>query len=175
VELERKLAEARAISEQPLTPRKSSVPKATETAKLAPRSNADFIERNRVKALAMVPRQRAEKYEEDAIHEEYGRVPSYLEQRKAKWEEEKEEARRRAPDPNCPPGMTLMPEEERLNTLEVLHKSRQEAMRQLQALPFVLETPSLKRKQAMLEEKLREIDSAVAIFSKQKVFVARDN
>jgi hypothetical protein len=121
----------------------------------------------------MLPK-RVDSEEGSAIHEEFGKVPAYLEERKAKWEEEKEEERRRAPDPNCPPGMCLMPEGERLDTLDVLHRSKQEAMRQLQALPFVIETPSLRKKQAMIEEKLREIDNAIAIFSKPKVFVARD-
>ena len=105
------------------------------------------------------------------IKTNYGKVPDYLQQRNAQWEEEKEERKRRAPDPNCPPGMKLMPESERLETLEVLHQSKTEAMKQLQAMPFVIETPSLKRKQSQLEDKLREIEHAIGLFSKTKVFV----
>ena len=65
-----------------------------------------------------------------------------------------------------------MPEHERLHTLGVLTQSREEALNQLQRLPFVIETPSMKRKQETLETKLREIDRAMSIFSKDKVYVA---
>jgi hypothetical protein len=175
VELERKMEDARYLAARPTTPRKEITPKATETARLAPRTNTNFISRNRAKALTMAPRRADDDDGADgAKHTNFGRVPEYLEQRKAQWEEEKEERRRRAPDPTCPPGMKLMPEAERLETLDVLHASRAETMKQLQALPFVIETPSLKRKQGMLEDKMREIEHAIGLFSKPKVFIARD-
>ena len=172
-EIERKMEDARYIAARPTTPRKEITPKATETARLAPRSQADFIQRNKAKALAMMPR-RQEEERDTSKHTSFGRVPDYLQQRNAQWEDEKEERRRRAPDPNCPPGMKLMPEDERLDTLEVLHASKSETMKQLQGLPFVIETPSLKRRQGLLEDKLREIDHAISLFSKTKVFIARD-
>ena len=116
----------------------------------------------------------AEKASTSGKHQDFGKVPEYLEQRKAQWEEEKEEIRRRKPDPNCPAGMMLMPEEERLDTLEILKASKVEALKQLQALPFVIETPSLIRKQSMLENKLQEIDNAMNLFNKPKVYIARE-
>jgi Calmodulin-binding len=70
--------------------------------------------------------------------------------------------------------MMLMPEEERLDTLEILKASKVEALKQLQALPFVIETPSLIRKQSMLENKLQEIDNAMNLFNKPKVYIARE-
>ena len=174
-QLEKSMEDARYVADKPPTPRKLSVPRSTDIAKLAPRNNANFIQKNRVKTLMMIPPRGDEKQEEVKRHDSFGRVPQYLEQRKSQWEEEKEEIRRRAPDPNCPPGMKLMPEEERLHTLEVLRTSQIEAMKQLQAMPFVIETPSLKRKQVMLEDKLREIENAMALFSRTKVFIARDS
>ena len=45
-------------------------------------------------------------------------------------------------------------------------------MKQLTKLPFILETPTAKRKHAALEAKLKEIESAVALFSKTKVYIA---
>jgi len=39
-------------------------------------------------------------------------------------------------------------------------------------MPFVVETPSLRRKQEALESKLREIEHALSIFMKPKVYVA---
>jgi hypothetical protein len=59
-----------------------------------------------------------------------------------------------------------------LNTLQVLAESRSEALNQLQRMPFVIETPSLRKKQEALENKLREIEQALSIFSKPKVYVA---
>lgn len=47
-------------------------------------------------------------------------VPDYLLSRQEEWERDEERRRADAPDPSCPPGMTLMPEEERLATLKML-------------------------------------------------------
>mmetsp|Transcript_5045 Transcript_5045/g.5172 ORF Transcript_5045/g.5172 Transcript_5045/m.5172 type:complete len:292 (-) Transcript_5045:22-897(-) len=172
-ELDRKMSDARYIADRPSTPRKNSVPKATDIAKLAERRNSDFINKNRIKAATMIPHQSQEN-KEPSRHQNFGRVPNYLEQRKQQWRDEKEEIKRRAPDPNCPKGMCLMPEIERQDTLEILHSSKAEALKQLQALPFVIETPSLKKRQQGLEDKLREIEKAVILFSKPKVYIANE-
>lgn len=173
-ELEAKMEDARWIADRPSTPRKGATPKATETAALAPRSNADFISRNRAKALTLLPPRVIEKNQEPDLHDGYGKVPDYLEERKAKWAVEKEEMKKRLPDPSCPKGMTLMPEAERLSTLEVLKSSKEEAMKLLAKMPFVIETPSLKKRHGDLEAKLREIENAIALFSKPKVYIALD-
>ncbi|RYH12569.1 hypothetical protein EON65_37910 [archaeon] len=56
----------------------------------------------------------------------------------------------------------------------MLKQSQREAISQLQRLPFVLETPSMRRRGEELETKLREIEHALGIFSKPKVFVKGD-
>jgi hypothetical protein len=94
-ELEAKMEDARWIANRPSTPRKAPTPKATEVAALAPRTGADFISRNRAKALTLVPpppRRTTDK--EPELHEDFGKVPDYLEERKAKWAEEKEELKK---------------------------------------------------------------------------------
>ena len=170
--VEQQLEESRKFaSERPVEDRKASVPRAGETARLAPRSGADFISKNRSEARKLRPP--LEHTEENGKHDSYGRVPGYLQNRKAQWADAEEERRRNAPDPNCPPGMCLMPEAERLDTLQTLQASKAECMRQLERLPFVVETPSMKRKQEDLEGKLREIDRALDVFSKPKVYVAK--
>ena len=173
-ELEAKMEEERRLHEKPLTPRKASVPRANEFAELAAPSQANFIHRNKLTAMTMEPQRRGSEDREEIKHESYGKVPQYLEDRKAKWAAEQEEIRRRRPDPDCPPGMRLMPEQERVETLRVLQESREEALNQLRRLPFVIETPTMKKKQEYLENKLREIDHALSIFSKPKVYVADD-
>lgn len=173
IELDKKMDEAKHYADLPTTPRKQSVPKSTDVAALAPPSNANFVSRNKVKAMTMIPA-RKESTDEPHRHEEYGRVPEYLEERKAQWADQEEEVRRKKPDPNCPPGMCLMPEDERVSTLETLMRSKEEALVQLRKLPFVVETPTMKKRQEYLDNKLREIDQAMAIFSKSKVYVASD-
>lgn len=175
LEIHAKLEEAKYYADRPTTPRKAAVPRANEIAQLAGASNADFIQRNKVKAITMQAKKKDDNQNLPSKHDEYGRVPEYLEERKAKWAEDEEEIRRRRPDPNCPPGMCLMPEEERMQTLEVLQQSKTEALNQLRKLPFVVETPMMKKKQEYLEGKLREIEGALVIFSKPKVYIAKDN
>ncbi len=172
-ELDSKMEEAKYYAYRPTTPRKAPVPRSYETAELAAPTHADFVSRNKVNAMSMVASKKDLK-ELPAKHEDFGRVPEYLEERKAKWADEQQEARRRMPDPNCPRGMCLMPEEERQSTLAVLTQSKEEAMAQLRRMPFVIETPSQKKRLEQLESKLREIDNALAIFSKPKVYIAID-
>lgn len=50
-------------------------------------------------------------------------IHSSLEERKKQWHEEEEERRRNAPDPTAPAGHTLMPENEREETLNSLKES----------------------------------------------------
>lgn len=47
-------------------------------------------------------------------------VPDYLVSRQEEWEREEIRRKAEAPDPSCPPGMKLMPEDERLQTLKQL-------------------------------------------------------
>jgi hypothetical protein len=79
-----------------------------------------------------------------------------------------------APDPDCPKGMKLMPEDERLSTLESLQASKTECLRLLTKLPFVLDTISSKKKQEVYENKLKEIENAISIFKRPKVFIKKD-
>lgn len=50
----------------------------------------------------------------------HGQVPEYLVSRQEEWEREADRLKAEAPDPSCPPGMKLMPEEDRLQTLRQL-------------------------------------------------------
>ena len=51
-------------------------------------------------------------------------VPEYLVSRQEEWEREADRRKAEAPDPSCPPGMKLMPEEDRLQTLRQLQVPR---------------------------------------------------
>ena len=78
----------------------------------------------------MVP-DRPKVQESPAKHESYGKNPKYLEERKQQMKEEKELRMRNMPDPDCPKGMKLMADEERLSTLENLQRSKAEVLQLL--------------------------------------------
>ncbi|CAN0203567.1 unnamed protein product, partial [Ectocarpus sp. 4 AP-2014] len=99
--------------------RKEAVPRAGDVAQLAPRSDRDFVAANRMQAAEMKAKDVSER-DTTFTHDSYGRVPEYLVSRQEQWEREAERRKAEAPDPSCPPGMKLMPEEERLQTLRQL-------------------------------------------------------
>jgi hypothetical protein len=159
------------------TPRKAAVPK--DRGIFRHRDDVDFISSNRMNiqvASPNSPRKSAADANGNSAankHSSFGNVPAYLNARKAQWAREEElEAQRRA-NADCPKGMMLMPEHERLETLETLQESKIECIKQLAAMPFVVETASLKKRQASLEARLKEIEGAVGIFSKDKVYVKK--
>jgi len=173
-DLEAKMEEARYFADQASFSRKADV-RVNETASLAPRKDIDFIRSNKEKARSLPPLNLKTATEEGPYkHAAYGKVPEYLVHRKADWQYEEDAIRRRAPDPSCPPGMRLMPNDERESTLNTLFISKEQALKQLRNLPFIIETPSQKRRQAEAEENLLEIEKAIATFSRPKVYVALD-
>lgn len=68
--------------------------------------------------------------------------------------------------------MVLLDEEERVRTLDVLRKSLAEAQRRLNTLPLRIETPSQIRWKNELEAKVQEIEDAIKVFDRTKVYVA---
>lgn len=101
-----------------------------------------------------------------------GTVPDYLVKRKEEWAEKERENEKNKPDPDCPKGHKRVPEDERRKVLENLKKTQNELERELLSLP-VRQCDTLKYKQRKmdLEVKLNELDEAIKIFSKKKVFV----
>ena len=71
-----------------------------------------------------------------------------------------------------PPGTRLMPEEERLETLNDLKESKKEINSALEKLPVVSRTILMDRHRKDLEDKLLRIDKAIETFNKKQVFVA---
>lgn len=107
------------------------------------------------------------------VHNHFGRIPTYLLHRKEEWAREEEERRRNLSDPDCPRGMMPMEEAERIRTLGVLQQSLVEARLKLIGLPLRIETLSQVRRKNELEAKLQEIEDAIAVFSKPKVYVPK--
>ena len=90
---------------------------------------------------------------------------------------EAEESRRRQQnaesDDDGPPaeGMVRMKESERLETLRLLEASEEKARTDLQRLPLSMQGLGAAVKRENLERRLREIDDAKRIFSKEKVYI----
>ncbi|XP_070616447.1 enkurin domain-containing protein 1 isoform X1 [Erythrolamprus reginae] len=104
-----------------------------------------------------------------------GHVPHYLIERKYHWRKEAEERLRNTPDPDAPPGHALMPEHQRLETLKNLKESQEKHMKDLLLLPVRIDTLSVQTRRVSLEKKLSQIEEALKIFSRPKVFVKLDS
>lgn len=136
--------------------------------------NAKSVIRQSRERIASRDSSRPEEKENGKKHENFGKVPSYILDRKAKAEEE---ARKKAEEDaarnnGIPPGMILMPEEERLATLATLQENLRKVQNELGHFPIVVETMSRKRAKAELEAKLKEIEDAISLFSKKRVLIA---
>ena len=158
------------------TPSKPRVPSHKNVTKLAPRSKKDFVKSNLISAVtSSPPRAQEEDVTQRQVHEDFGTVPTYIQQRKAEAAEQsrlREEKAER--EKGCPPGMTRMSDVERLETLEVLKKNKKVGYEELQKLPMTVETPSLIKRKSALESKLQQIEEALKIFSREVVWVQED-
>ena len=104
-------------------------------------------------------------------HNKYGKVPQYInkfnkqrEDRAAKKAYEDEMAK-------LPPGTRMMPEAERLSTLDDLAMAKAETNKALERLPIVAHSMRGEKHKKDLEEKLMRLDRAIDTFSKDKVYV----
>lgn len=130
-------------------------------------------------------------------------IHSLLERRDL-WRKEEEARQRSQPDPSMPPGHTLMPESQRLETLNNLLQSeclgkggwkgargramhpcstqspcplvgQSQLLRELVLLPAGADSLRAQGHRAELDRKLVQIEEAVKIFSRPKVFVKMDS
>lgn len=104
---------------------------------------------------------------------EPGKVPVYLKRRQAEMAEER---RRAAAPPSvvAPPGFRLVPEAERLISLDVLRKRREEVEAALQRLPFRIETAGQRKREKEALEQLAHMDRLLMMFGNVHVFVPED-
>ncbi|XP_027703528.1 enkurin domain-containing protein 1 [Vombatus ursinus] len=139
------------------------------TAKVAPRRHSRSLQ-----CLAVVQEQQRRAQEEYNARQK-GQVPHYLVERKDLWRREAEERQRNQPDPEIPPGHTMMPESQRLDTLNSLLQSQRELLRELVLLPSRADSLRAQNHKAELEKKLSQVEEALKIFSRSKVFIKMDS
>lgn len=187
--------------EEPEVPRtrKPPVPRRGEAAPSTPRAGAgskDFVSENIKRVVEPRPRTAASprvgakpaapppfRSPEQAVlppepvshHPDFGSLPGYLVQRKlelalAREKKQRDEEERRI----CPPGMRLVPEAERQETLSQLQQSSAGVLRELQRMPLVADTLSQKKKRSQLEAKARDLNDAMTTYSRNKVVVQRE-
>ncbi|KAI8608169.1 calmodulin-binding-domain-containing protein [Chytriomyces sp. MP71] len=100
-----------------------------------------------------------------------GELPKYLLDRKMEWAEREKERLEALKNECIPKGMKLIPDDERMDTLNFLLDTQQKLLSELSHFALVIESAKLKNKRSMLENKLKEIDEAIGVFSRKKVYV----
>nr|XP_056718806.1 enkurin domain-containing protein 1 [Euleptes europaea] len=115
------------------------------------------------------------KEQEEYDSRQKGHVPRYLLERKDHWRREAEERRRNLPDPATPQGHSLMPESQRVETLNNLKQSQEQLLKDLLLLPLRADTLNLQSRRVGLEKKLSQVEEALKIFSRPKVFIKLDS
>ncbi|XP_004626082.1 enkurin domain-containing protein 1 [Octodon degus] len=151
-----------------------------------PRRGVDFISHN-AQAAKRAPRRHSrslqilaqvlERQREAQEHyntTQKGHVPHYLLERKDLWQREAEAQQRNQPDPTMPPGHTRMPEDQRLETLNNLLQTQTQLLRELVLLPAGADSLRAQGHRAELDRKLVQVEEAIKIFSRPKVFVKMD-
>ena len=134
----------------------------------------DYVKTNAKAAIGQAPVRAAEQPVDNpkTLNPSYGKVPQYIEEFKAKREVQMERKRQEEEQAKCPPGMKLMAEQERLETLEILKKGKEDVWQDINKLPIASNTLTVQRRRAEYEGKLVDLENAIKTFSKPKVYVA---
>ncbi|XP_031426043.1 enkurin domain-containing protein 1 [Clupea harengus] len=106
---------------------------------------------------------------------EKGRVPQYLVERKEQWKKEEYERKKNTPDPSIPAGHTQMPEKDRQETLLSLKETHRALVSELLSLPVRADGLGVRSRRTELDRRLSELEEAIKIFSRDKVFVKIDS
>jgi hypothetical protein len=83
-----------------------------------------------------------------------------------------ERRRREEEEAKNPPGTRLMPEDERLRTLDELNQTRKEITNMLERMPLANQSMALVKRKREMEDKLTRIEKAIETFSKKVVYIA---
>ncbi|KAF8795792.1 enkurin domain-containing protein 1-like [Argiope bruennichi] len=103
-----------------------------------------------------------------------GQIPNYLTERKKQWELERERQLKLREEASIPKGYTLLPDEERIETLELLKKNQEEIIQSLAVLPVRNDTVRLRSYKEELERQLAKVEEGIKIFSRPKVLIKND-
>jgi len=107
----------------------------------------------------------------DAKHKDYGKVLEYIKKYELEREIRKEEIKKQEEAAKYPKGTKLLSEEERIETLNGLMKSKKELTNLLEKLPITTRTLAMQNKKDELIKKIEEVEKAIDMFSKKQVFI----
>lgn len=138
---------ARVSFVQPVSDVRSQLKSLSVGETLPKRKPKNFIKMNLKAAIEAQP-PAAPKEEPTSITQSvgFGRVPLYIHKRKLELAKKDEDKRLAQEKESLPPGMTLMSEEERQRTVELLLQNQKKLIGQLAKMPLTIETPSLVEK-----------------------------
>jgi len=155
-------------------------------SKASPRpsvSTPDFIKKNRGIAVSLGAQKRSKIEQVQAVRNQKklqgprpgtaparGEVPEYLRQYQKQWADDHAEKVRSEPDPDCPPGHKKLDDADRREMLATLKSSKAQLEGRL-ATSTVSTTLRAKREKEDLLRQLAEVDEAMRVFSRRKVFV----
>ena len=106
-------------------------------------------------------------------HKNFGKVPEYIKRYEMERELKEQEMLKKKEEMKYPKGTRLLSEEERVETLNSLIKAQQEMTQILEKMPITNRTLSIQRRKEEFMKKLTEIDKAIDMFSKKRVFVKK--
>ena len=132
------------------------------------RDNRNLVIENKVKQKRG---QTGDKRNKNEKHKDFGKIPDYIKKYEMERELKKEELKRKEEESKIPKGTKLLSEEERLATLNGLIKNKNEITNQLEKMPITNRTMAIQKRKEELSQKLEEIESAIQMFSKKRVFV----
>ena len=108
-------------------------------------------------------------------HQSYGKIPKYILERKARIEQEAKDMQYQKDNAPPKPGLVLLQESERLDTLQLLDRNELEARKILDSIPFWMNEQRAAQIRQTVEYRLAEIEETRKMFSHSKVFVASNN
>eukprot|EP01060_Flectonema_neradi_P014920 TRINITY_DN21610_c0_g1_i1.p1 TRINITY_DN21610_c0_g1~~TRINITY_DN21610_c0_g1_i1.p1 ORF type:complete len:292 (+),score=63.82 TRINITY_DN21610_c0_g1_i1:74-949(+) len=107
-----------------------------------------------------------------------GKVPAYLEQRKAEIQYEKdllnqalEEDRRRK---QHPPGCKPLTHDEKTEILKALEAKKKDLLSDINRLPMRYDTTSIRKRREDLEHQIRDVESKIGQYSRKVVYVPEE-
>lgn len=156
--------------------KKPPIPGVDETPLILPKIYKNYVKEN----IQLVTDNKIPKkvYEDNSAlpenkHKNFGKVPDYIKRYELEREIKEQEMLKRKEEMKYPKGTRLLSEEERVETLNSLIKAQQEMTDLLEKMPITNRTLSIQKRKDELIKKLTEIDKAIDMFSKKRVFVKK--
>jgi len=155
---------------KPAVPRQATL-RRSSSCPAVKRESKDWLSLNKQKVWETESRLKSKEKVDFLAKKDYGKIPSYITQRKIEWAEKREQQRIEAERTKIPPGMKLMDEDERVLTLEALTDNARKLEDALGKMSITSDTLKSRQRDADLREKLNEVEAALKIFSKKHVFI----